>query len=87
MSASVGHSVHVCVPGMGISGAIAMFILHPIFCECIVCPLLPPPVVALQYVMYVLPVLWMTSCFPTIIDFPNLGSTYNGGWCSATISR
>jgi len=23
----------------------------------------------------------------TIIDFPNLGITYNGGWCSATISR
>ena len=22
-----------------------------------------------------------------IIDFPNLGITYNGGWCSATISR
>ena len=31
------------------------------------------------------------SCFSkiqigagTIIDFPNLGSTYNGGWCTAT---
>jgi len=23
----------------------------------------------------------------SIIDFPNLGITYNGGWCSATISR
>jgi len=23
----------------------------------------------------------------TIIDFPNLGITYIGGWCSATISR
>jgi len=22
-----------------------------------------------------------------IIDFPNTGITYNGGWCSATISR
>jgi len=22
----------------------------------------------------------------TIIDFPNLGSTYNGGWCTATKS-
>jgi len=22
-----------------------------------------------------------------IIDFPNLGITYNGGWCSATIAR
>jgi len=23
----------------------------------------------------------------TIIDFPNLGLTYNGGWCSATKTR
>jgi len=23
----------------------------------------------------------------TIIDFPNTGITYNGGWCSATIPR
>ena len=23
----------------------------------------------------------------TIIDFPNLGITYNGGWCSATMTR
>ena len=22
-----------------------------------------------------------------IIDFPNLGLTYNGGWCSATKTR
>jgi len=22
-----------------------------------------------------------------IIDFPNLGITYNGGWCSATMTR
>ena len=22
-----------------------------------------------------------------IIDFPNLGITYNGGWCTATIAR
>jgi len=22
-----------------------------------------------------------------IIDFPNTGITYNGGWCSATIPR
>jgi len=22
-----------------------------------------------------------------IIDFPNLGSTYNGGWCTATKTR
>jgi len=24
--------------------------------------------------------------FPIIIDFPNLGLTYNGGWCLATYS-
>jgi len=24
---------------------------------------------------------------PIIIDFPNLGITYNGGWCTATIAR
>jgi len=23
----------------------------------------------------------------SIIDFPNLGLTYNGGWCSATKTR
>jgi len=23
----------------------------------------------------------------TIIDFPNLGITYNGGWCTATMTR
>jgi len=22
-----------------------------------------------------------------IIDFPNLGITYNGGWCTATMTR
>ena len=27
----------------------------------------------------------MISCI--IIDFPNTGITYNGGWCSATIPR
>jgi len=25
-----------------------------------------------------------TSTAGTIIDFPNLGLTYNGGWCTAT---
>jgi len=25
--------------------------------------------------------------YSTIIDFPNLGITYNGGWCTATIAR
>jgi len=24
---------------------------------------------------------------PSIIDFPNLGLTYNGGWCTATKTR
>jgi len=27
------------------------------------------------------------SLCSVIIDFPNLGITYNGGWCSATIAR
>jgi len=27
--------------------------------------------------------MWMLS----IIDFPSLGITYNGGWCSATKTR
>jgi len=25
--------------------------------------------------------------YVNIIDFPNLGITYNGGWCTATIAR
>jgi len=25
--------------------------------------------------------------FTIIIDFPSLGTTYNGGWCSATKTR
>ena len=33
----------------------------------------------------------ISSGFPvspgSIIDFPNTGITYNGGWCSATIAR
>ena len=28
-----------------------------------------------------------TASIATIIDFPNLGITYNGGWCTATIAR
>ena len=33
---------------------------------------------------------WVWDKLPegsTIIDFPSLGTTYNGGWCSATKTR
>jgi len=32
---------------------------------------------------FIPPILWP----PNIIDFPNLGITYNGGWCTATMTR
>ena len=31
--------------------------------------------------------LWPVRVRVSIIDFPSLGITYNGGWCSATMTR
>jgi len=31
--------------------------------------------------------LWSLCSWSSIIDFPNPGITYNGGWCSATMTR
>jgi len=38
--------------------------------------------------LYMLSTLWLLQISDyIIIDFPNLGLTYNGGWCSATKTR